>query len=278
MKNRDYKNECSPVSTHVSDKTKTWLDNMKNKYSIDISTQLFYVFSKMIKSEKQLEKIVVASLLDEHESRGNALREMASELGIEVNVNVADKTASRIVPVVSANVVDVFSKHKTTGVETATANIINKCLDENSDINTAMKSKLEEAVSKTSVSDEVIDWTRFGSYRYSDLDILGMAIKDYRILQEDNLRAGFMNGLYASLHNQALGLWSDEEKQLTIKQLVRLQPKVCVRTGKQKTLAIQSMVRRLFKAIVHFGTAEEKMKLFGTSEIYPKTRKRKAKK
>jgi len=275
MKNRDYKIECSPVSTHVSDETKTWLDNMKNKYSIDISTQLFYVFSKMIKSEKQLEKIVVASLLDEHESRGNALREMASELGIELNV--IDELTSRMVPVVNANVVDVFSAKKTSKVD-KTTNIINKCLDENSDINTAMKSKLEEAVSKTSVSDEIIDWTIFGSYRYSDLDILGMAIKDYRILQEDNLRAGFMNGLYASLHNQALGLWSDEEKQLTIRQLVKLQPRVCVRTGEQKTLAIQSMVRRLFKAIVHFGTAEEKMKLFGTSEIYPKTRKRKAKK
>jgi hypothetical protein len=276
MQNNNYKNECSQVSTHVSDETKTWLDNMKNKYSIDISTQLFYVVSKMIKSEKQLEKIVVASLLDDHESRGNALREMARELGIEVNVNVADEIATRMVPVVNANVVDVFSKHKKTGVETA--NMINECLDKNSDVNTAMKSKLEEAVSKTSVSDEVIDWTRFGSYRYSDLDILGMAIKDYRILQEDNLRAGFMNGLYASLHNQALGLWSDEEKQLTIRQLVRLQPKVSVRTGEQKTLAIQSMVRRLFKAIVHFGTAEEKMKLFGTSEIYPYPRKRKAKK
>ena len=86
MKNDNYKNECSPVSTHVSDETKTWLENVKNKYSIDISTQLFYVFSKMIKSEKQLEKIVVASLLDDHESRGNALREMARELGIETNV------------------------------------------------------------------------------------------------------------------------------------------------------------------------------------------------
>ena len=273
MKNDNYKNECSPVSTHVSDETKTWLENVKNKYSIDISTQLFYVFSKMIKSEKQLEKIVVASLLDDHESRGNALREMARELGIETNV--IDELTSRMVPVVNANVVDVFSAKKKSTVD-KTTNIINKCLDENSDINTAMKSKLEEAVSKSSVSDEIIDWTSCGSYTYSDLDVLGMAIRGYKILQEDNLRGGFMNGLYASLHNQALGLWSDEEKQLTIRQVVRLQPKVCARTGEQKTLAIQSMVRRLFKAIVHFGTAEEKKKLFGTSEIYPRPRKKKA--
>lgn len=276
MQNNNYKNECSPVSTHVSDETKTWLDNMKNKYSIDISTQLFYVVSKMIKSEKQLEKIVVASLLDDHESKGNTLREMASELGIKVNVNVADKIASRMMPVVNANVVDVFSKHKKTGVETA--NMINECLDKNSDVNTVMKSKLEEVVSQSNVQvkkvDE-IDWQRLANWKYKDLDILGVSFENYSILKEDNIKKGFKNGLYATLHSQALGLWRDEEKELSIRDIAKLQP-YQTPTGDFRILTIPTIVKRLIKAIVHFGTGEEKQLLFGTFQVYPHKAKKKS--
>ena len=275
MKNDNYKNECSPVSTHVSDETKTWLDNMKNKYSIDISTQLFYVVSKMIKSEKQLEKIVVASLLDEHESRGNALREMARELGIETNV--IDELTSRMVPVVNANVVDVFSTKKKSTVD-KTTNIINKCLDENSDVNTVMKSKLEEVVSQSNVQvktvDE-IDWQRLANWKYKDLDILGVSFENYSILKEDNIKKGFKNGLYATLHSQALGLWRDEEKELSIRDIAKLQP-YQTPTGDFRILTIQTIVKRLIKAIVHFGTGEEKQLLFGTFQVYPHKAKKKS--
>ena len=81
--------------------------------------------------------------------------------------------------------------------------------------------------------------------------------------------------MFATLHNQALALWRDEEKQPTIKEIVRLQPRY-TKTGELRNLCIQSIAKRLFKAIVHFGTAEEKQLLFGTSEIYPKPRKKKA--
>ena len=270
MKNDNYKNEGSPVSTHVSDETKTWLDNMKNKYSIDISTQLFYVFSKMIKSEKQLEKIVVASLLEEHESKGNALRDKASELGIKYNV--ADQLAQRLVPVVNANVVDVFSKQKTKKAKVGgTENIIKKCLNKNSDVKTEMKSKLEEAISESTTkvkSVDDIDWQRLASWKYKDLDILGISFEGAKILQEDNLKRGFKNGLYATLHSQALGLWRDEEKELSIRDIAKLQP-YQTPTGDFRILTIQTIVKRLIKAIVHFGTAEEKKLLFGTSDIFP---------
>jgi len=270
MENSNNKDRWLPVSTHVSSEIKTWLENLKARYNVDISTQLFHVVAKMIKSEKQLEKIVVASLLEEHESKGNALRDKASELGIEYNV--ANQLAQRLVPVVNANVVDVFSKHKTKKAKVGgTENIIKKCLHKNSDVKTDMKSKLEEAVSESTTkvkSIDDIDWQRLASWKYKDLDILGISFEGAKILQEDNLKRGFKNGLYATLHSQALGMWSDQKQDLTIREIAKLQP-VIKDNGETRILTIQTIVKRLIKAIVHFGTAEEKKLLFGTSDIFP---------
>lgn len=270
MKNYNNKNRWLPVSTYVLDEVKTWLENLKAEYNVDISTQLFYVVAKMIKSEKQLEKIVVGSLLEEHENKGNALRNKASELGIELNVT--DQLAQRLVPVATANVVDVFSKQKTKKAKVGkTENIIKKCLDKNSSVKTEMKSKLEEAISESTTNVKPvddIDWQRLANWKYRDLDILGISFENYSILKEDNLRRGFKNGLYATLHSQALGLWSDPEKDLTVREIAKLQP-VIKDNGETRVLTIQAIVKRLMKAIVHFGNAEEKKLLFGTSDIFP---------
>jgi len=270
MKNYNNKNRWLPVSTYVLDEVKTWLENLKAEYNVDISTQLFYVVAKMIKSEKQLEKIVVGSLLEEHENKGNALRNKASELGIELNIT--DQLAQRLVPVATANVVDVFSKQKTKKAKVGkTENIIKKCLDKNSYVKTEMKSKLEEAVSESTTNVKPvddIDWQRLANWKYRDLDILGISFENYSILKEDNLRRGFKNGLYATLHSQALGLWSDPKKDLTVREIAKLQP-VIKDNGETRVLTIQAIVKRLMKAIVHFGNAEEKKLLFGTSDIFP---------
>jgi len=260
MQNNHNKKTASPVSTVVSDKTKLWLENLETKYGIGVGKQLYYVLAEIIQSEKDLEKLVVKGLLNEHESKGKLLQDMANELGLNSNSK----------PVISANVVDVFTK-KTKPINKT----IKKVLETNSDVNTKMKSAMQDCVSKNQSNEFEIDWTSLGKYRYSDLDILGMSMKDYSVLKEDNLFCGFKSGMFATLHNQALALWRDEEKQPTIKEIVRLQPRY-TKTGELRNLCIQSIAKRLFKAIVHFGTAEEKQLLFGTSEIYPKPRKKKA--
>ena len=105
-------------------------------------------------------------------------------------------------------------------------------------------------------------------WKYKDLDILGISFEGAKILQEDNLKRGFKNGLYATLHSQALGMWSDQKQDLTIREIAKLQP-VIKDNGETRVLTIQTIVKRLIKAIVHFGTAEEKTLLFGTSDIFP---------
>ena len=183
-----------------------------------------------------------------------------------------------MIPVVSANVVDVFSKKKSTKTG-KTKNIINKCLKSNSEVNTTMKSQFEAIADNQVVDTEVgqIDWASYGGKRYGDLDLIGMSLKDASVLSKHNLFGGFMNGYFATLHSQALALWQDEEKQLSLRQIARLQPHIDQVTGMSKVLTIQTIAKRIFKAIVHFGTAEEKQLLFGDSTICPRPNARKQK-
>tara|TARA_R110000824_G_scaffold179250_2_gene359435 strand:+ start:204 stop:1076 length:873 start_codon:yes stop_codon:yes gene_type:complete len=282
------KNERSYITLQVSLKIEEKIGElvvaMKDKYGIDKGQQLSLVISEYLKSESDLEKLIVKGLLVEHESKGNLLRDMAKNLGISdssstnATLNVANEIATRMIPVVSANVVDVFSKKKSTKTS-KTKNIINKCLESNSEVNTTMKSQFEAISDNQVVDTEVgqIDWASYGGKRYDDLDLIGMSLKDASVLSEHNLFGGFMNGYFATLHSQALALWQDEEKQLSLRQIARLQPHIDQVTGMSKVLTIQTIAKRIFKAIVHFGTAEEKQLLFGDSTICPRPNARKQK-
>tara|TARA_R110000772_G_scaffold136207_1_gene244908 strand:+ start:54 stop:914 length:861 start_codon:yes stop_codon:yes gene_type:complete len=278
------KNERSFITVPVSLKIEELVVAMKSKYGIDKGQQLSLVISEYLKSESDLEKLIVKGLLAEHESKGNLLRDMAKNLGIsdssftDVTSNVANEIATRMIPVVSDNVVDVFSKKKSTKTG-KTKNIINKCLKSNSEVNTTMKSQFEAIADNQVVDTEVgqIDWASYGGKRYGDLDLIGMSLKDASVLSEHNLFGGFMNGYFATLHSQALALWQDEEKQLSLRQIARLQPHIDQVTGMSKVLTIQTIAKRIFKAIVHFGTAEEKQLLFGDSTICPRPNARKQK-
>jgi len=278
------KNERSFITVPVSLKIEELVVAMKSKYGIDKGQQLSLVISEYLKSESDLEKLIVKGLLAEHESKGNLLRDMAKNLGIsdssftDVTSNVANEIATRMIPVVSDNVVDVFSKKKSTKTG-KTKNIINKCLKSNSEVNTTMKSQFEAIADNQVVDTEVgqIDWASYGGKRYEDLDLIGMSLKDASVLSEHNLFGGFMNGYFATLHSQALALWQDEEKQLSLRQIARLQPHIDQVTGMSKVLTIQTIAKRIFKAIVHFGTAEEKQLLFGDSTICPRPNARKQK-
>ena len=278
-------NERSYITVPVSLKIEELVVAMKGKYGIDKGQQLSLVISEYLKSESDLEKLIVKGLLAEHESKGNLLRDMAKNLGIldssfftNAKAKVDNEIATRMIPVVSANVVDVFSKKKSTKTS-KTKNIINKCLESNSEVNTTMKSQFEAISDNQVVDTEVgqIDWASYGGKRYDDLDLIGMSLKDARMLSEHNLFGGFMNGYFATLHSQALALWQDEEKQLSLRQIARLQPHIDQVTGMSKVLTIQTIAKRIFKAIVHFGTAEEKQLLFGDSTICPRRNARKQK-
>ena len=278
------KNERSFITVPVSLKIEELVVAMKSKYGIDKGQQLSLVISEYLKSESDLEKLIVKGLLAEHESKGNLLRDMAKNLGIfdssftNAKLKVDNEIAKRMIPVVSANVVDVFSKKKSTKTG-KTKNIINKCLKSNSEVNTTMKSQFEAIADNQVVDTEVgqIDWASYGGKRYGDLDLIGMSLKDASVLSEHNLFGGFMNGYFATLHSQALALWQDEEKQLSLRQIARLQPHIDQVTGMSKVLTIQTIAKRIFKAIVHFGTAEEKQLLFGDSTICPRPNARKQK-
>lgn len=278
-------NERSYITVPVSLKIEELVVAMKGKYGIDKGQQLSLVISEYLKSESDLEKLIVKGLLAEHESKGNLLRDMAKNLGIldssfftNAKAKVDNEIATRMIPVVSANVVDVFSKKKSTKTS-KTKNIINKCLESNSEVNTTMKSQFEAIADNQVVDTEVgqIDWASYGGKRYDDLDLIGMSLKDASVLSEHNLFGGFMNGYFATLHSQALALWQDEEKQLSLRQIARLQPHIDQVTGMSKVLTIQTIAKRIFKAIVHFGTAEEKQLLFGDSTICPRPNARKQK-
>jgi len=278
-------NERSYITVPVSLKIEELVVAMKGKYGIDKGQQLSLVISEYLKSESDLEKLIVKGLLAEHESKGNLLRDMAKNLGIldssfftNAKAKVDNEIATRMIPVVSANVVDVFSKKKSTKTS-KTKNIINKCLESNSEVNTTMKSQFEAISDNQVVDTEVgqIDWASYGGKRYDDLDLIGMSLKDASVLSEHNLFGGFMNGYFATLHSQALALWQDEEKQLSLRQIARLQPHIDQVTGMSKVLTIQTIAKRIFKAIVHFGTAEEKQLLFGDSTICPRRNARKQK-
>jgi len=76
------KNERSYITVPVSLKIEELVVAMKDKYGIDKGQQLSLVISEYLKSESDLEKLIVKGLLAEHESKGNLLRDMAKNLGI----------------------------------------------------------------------------------------------------------------------------------------------------------------------------------------------------
>ena len=114
-------------------------------------------------------------------------------------------------------------------------------------------------------------WARFKHYKHADLSTLGEILYGSKTLSEPVLTTKFKNGFYAVLHQQALDMWRDEET--TILDVLKKQPafernkETGQREAKYRT--IQTITRRLFKAIAHFGTFEEKQALFNPYGIKP---------
>ena len=120
-----------------------------------------------------------------------------------------------------------------------------------------------------------IVWARFKYYKYADLSTLGEVLYGSKTLSEPVLTAKFKNGFFRLLYQQALDMWRDGET--TILDVLLKQP-ASVRneeTGERekKYRTIQTITRRLFKAIAHFGTFEEKQALFNPYGLKPKNQK-----
>ncbi len=120
-----------------------------------------------------------------------------------------------------------------------------------------------------------IVWARFKHYKHGDLSTLGEILYGSKTLSEPMLTAKFKNGFYAVLHQQALDMWRDEET--TILDVLKKQPafernkETGEREAKYRT--IQTITRRLFKAIAHFGNWEEKKALFNPYGLKPNNQK-----
>ena len=120
-----------------------------------------------------------------------------------------------------------------------------------------------------------IVWGRFKYYKHGDLTTLGEILYGSKTLAEPLLTSRFKNGYYKLLHQQALDMWRDEET--TILDVLLKQPHYVrneeTNQRQPKYRTIQTITRRLFKAIAHFGTFEEKQALFNPYGLKPKNQK-----
>ena len=112
--------------------------------------------------------------------------------------------------------------------------------------------------------EEHITWGHYGSYRYSELEILGTALIGTKAISDPMYKKKWKNSFYQAQGMQALDMWRD--KDFTIRQICNQQPYVHTdHLTKEETLkvpAVQTMVRRIAKTIMKHGTKEEKQLLF----------------
>ena len=98
-------------------------------------------------------------------------------------------------------------------------------------------------------------WREFAPYKYTELDILGIALEDNKINIEQCKRK-FQNGIYKDTAKQAFAMWKNDE--MTIGDICKVQPSYAG-THKEKDCTVSNMLlSRILKAIWHFGTEEEK--------------------
>jgi len=261
-----------------------WMDEIHSEHGINKDEQLNGLIGQFVNSKSDLMKGVIDDAL------ADAQRKVAMLEELEASIRKPEEKAKKVwvtpIPKVEEEeTINIASETRLT--RNITKETIAKAVVKNPQVNTQIKTELIKAIdgdlsiSKddvqiTSKNEITHDWTHYAYKKYSDLDIIGSALKDSILLEDPNFKNGFKSGYYRWLHSQALALWKGNE-DFTIKHLCKLQPIVDQTTGKSRTPQVQTMAKRLMKAIVHFGTAEEKKLLFGNSNIFPRTYTKKKK-
>jgi|TARA_R100000781_G_C4071032_1_gene124463 hypothetical protein len=141
-------------------------------------------------------------------------------------------------------------------------NIIKK--EHNNPILIPQNNPYENKVEEQHKDEDKITWGHYGSYRYQDLELLGLALIGTKAIADPMYKKKWKNGFYQAQGMQALDMWRDQEK--TIAQICQQQPYISANHDTKeedlKIPAVQTMVRRIAKTIWKHGTKEEKQLLF----------------
>ena len=108
-------------------------------------------------------------------------------------------------------------------------------------------------------SSGMIMWKEFVNYRYSELDIMGIALEDNKVNVEQCKRK-FRSGVFSNTAQQAFDMWKNDN--MTIGQICHKQL-MDAGTPEEKPCSVANMLMsRILKAIWHFGTDEERSYIF----------------
>lgn len=108
-------------------------------------------------------------------------------------------------------------------------------------------------------SSGMVIWKEFVGYRYSELDIMGIALEDNKV-NVNQCKKSFRSGLFSNTAQQAFDMWKNDNMtigQICHKQLME------VGTPEERPCSVANMLMsRILKAIWHFGTEEEKSYIY----------------
>ena len=108
-------------------------------------------------------------------------------------------------------------------------------------------------------SSGMIMWGEFVNYRYSELDIMGIALEDNRV-NVNQCKRKFRSPVYSNISRQAFDMWKNDN--MTIGDICHKQL-MDAGTPKEKPCSVANMLMsRILKAIWHFGTDEERSYIF----------------
>ena len=134
--------------------------------------------------------------------------------------------------------------------------LVQQCIDPNkvqTDVETGNLIPLETD------SSGMIMWKEFVNYRYSELDIMGIALEDNKVNVEQCKRK-FRSGVFSNTAQQAFDMWKNDN--MTIEQICHKQL-MDAGTPEEKPCSVANMLMsRILKAIWHFGTDEERSYIF----------------
>ena len=258
-----------------------WMHDIHSDFGVNKSEQLKGLLERSIHCKDDLMKGIIGDVVLEAKRKLDELLKVEANINNEPVLKPKEKAKRKwvaTVPVMEEEKpVEVRNEEadKLVANSLSLGNLINKAVKGNPSLETSIKSELIKAVGNNKGTSEEVyvdlsnkdqvrewDWNTYSYKKYIDLDIMGNSMRGHEVLNESNLTAGFMNGYYKWLHSQSLALWKAEETDFTIKDLCKLQPIVDKVTGESRKPSVQTMAKRLMKAIVHFGTKEEKALLF----------------
>ena len=102
-------------------------------------------------------------------------------------------------------------------------------------------------------------WKEFAGYRYTELDIMGIALEDNKV-NVNQAKGKFLNGIYANTARQAFDMWKNDDK--TIGQICHKQLMDAGTTNEKPCSVANMLLSRILKNIWHYGTPEEKGYIF----------------